>query len=494
MTWVAQELAPWLVLAFVLGVVAGAALSLTRVSVEKWVEVPLPPAPEPETAEEDTTPATPVVETGTAPEEPVFPTLEDGAWEQEEAWSRPVRPVRASTQSSAHKDEWDDAAANWRTWADEAAGREASATDEPEPREPLPGGDRRVAGAAPAPPSSPARSSAEPSSAEPDPFPTALRRGDEAPASGSRSDHDLFAADRAADGGPEAWDDRGARAPLTSVDDVVVPPPSPASDADLFAADRTAHAEEEQVFPDAVFPDPEPEPVVEREPEPVAEPEPEPEPVVEPEYVEAVAPPEPEEQPAPPRVEHSPFDSASGGFVRRRRSELRQEPEPAVELFPEPEPAPAPEPSRRPEPVADVFPTYEPAPAPEPEPEPAPEPEPVADVFPAYEPEPEPVAAKAPEPEPEPEPEDEEPYVPPVIHGPAGPGSMYAPIDGSVPKNYPIKGQASTMLYFPKGAKFYTHVVADVYFDTAEAAEHAGFTRWDRRGSAAHVIRPNAED
>jgi hypothetical protein len=50
------------------------------------------------------------------------------------------------------------------------------------------------------------------------------------------------------------------------------------------------------------------------------------------------------------------------------------------------------------------------------------------------------------------------------------------------------------MLFYPKGAKFYSHVVADVYFDTDEAAEHAGFTRWDRRGSAAHVIRPNADD
>jgi large subunit ribosomal protein L17 len=71
---------------------------------------------------------------------------------------------------------------------------------------------------------------------------------------------------------------------------------------------------------------------------------------------------------------------------------------------------------------------------------------------------------------------------------------MYAPIDGTVPAGYPIKGQQSMMLYYPKGAKFYSRVVADVYFDTEEAAEHAGFTRWDRRGSAAHVIRPNADD
>jgi large subunit ribosomal protein L17 len=71
---------------------------------------------------------------------------------------------------------------------------------------------------------------------------------------------------------------------------------------------------------------------------------------------------------------------------------------------------------------------------------------------------------------------------------------MYAPIDGSVPKGYPVKGQTSTMLYYPRGAKFYSRVVADVYFDTDEAAEHAGFTRWDRRGSAAYVIRPNADE
>ncbi len=80
------------------------------------------------------------------------------------------------------------------------------------------------------------------------------------------------------------------------------------------------------------------------------------------------------------------------------------------------------------------------------------------------------------------------------LHGPAGPGSMYAPIDGSVPRGYPIKGQASTMLFYPKGARFYSRVAADVYFDTEQAAEHAGFTRFDRRGSAAHVIRPNADD
>ena len=40
-------------------------------------------------------------------------------------------------------------------------------------------------------------------------------------------------------------------------------------------------------------------------------------------------------------------------------------------------------------------------------------------------------------------------------------------------------------------ARFYTRVAADVYFDTEEAAERAGFIRFDRRSSSAHVsLRP----
>ncbi len=216
--------------------------------------------------------------------------------------------------------------------------------------------------------------------------------------------------------------------------------------------------------------------------------------------------PEPEPEPVFPSYEPEPEPVAQ--TFPTYEPEPVPEPEPVAEVTPEPEPVfqpePEPEPVNEPQTVAEVFAAYEAGGRHEPqtvaelfaayetayEPAHRAEPEPVAEVFPTHEPEPEPAAHR----EPEPEPEDDEPYVPPVIHGPAGPGSMYAPIDGSVPKNYPIKGQASTMLYFPKGAKFYSHVVADVYFDTAEAAEHAGFTRWDRRATTAHVIRPNAEE
>ena len=109
MIWVAQELMVWLVLAFVLGLAAGVLLSVTRVTVERWVEVPVPPGARDEKAEEET--ETEVVEAEPAVEQdPVFPTLEGEApWQQEEAWSRPATPVRTATRSSGPVDEWDDA-------------------------------------------------------------------------------------------------------------------------------------------------------------------------------------------------------------------------------------------------------------------------------------------------------------------------------------------------------------------------------------------------
>ncbi len=74
---------------------------------------------------------------------------------------------------------------------------------------------------------------------------------------------------------------------------------------------------------------------------------------------------------------------------------------------------------------------------------------------------------------------------------PYGPGSAYAPADNSIPVGYTIKGQLSTMLFYPRTARFYSRVAADVYFDTDESAEQAGFIRFDRRSSTAHVaLRP----
>ena len=44
-------------------------------------------------------------------------------WEEEEAWSRPSKLAARSTVRRGARDEWDDAASNWRSWADEAADR-----------------------------------------------------------------------------------------------------------------------------------------------------------------------------------------------------------------------------------------------------------------------------------------------------------------------------------------------------------------------------------
>jgi hypothetical protein len=45
----------------------------------------------------------------------------------------------------------------------------------------------------------------------------------------------------------------------------------------------------------------------------------------------------------------------------------------------------------------------------------------------------------------------------------------------------------TTKLYHSKRSRFYSRTHADVWFETEEHAEAAGFIRWDRRGSMAHV-------
>ena len=44
-------------------------------------------------------------------------------WEEEEAWSRPSKLAARSTARRGARDDGDDAATNWRSWADEAADR-----------------------------------------------------------------------------------------------------------------------------------------------------------------------------------------------------------------------------------------------------------------------------------------------------------------------------------------------------------------------------------
>ena len=58
---------------------------------------------------------------------------------------------------------------------------------------------------------------------------------------------------------------------------------------------------------------------------------------------------------------------------------------------------------------------------------------------------------------------------------PYGPGSAPANDDGSAPDGFDIKGNANSMLYHVPDSRFYEQTVAEVWFDSAESAEAAGF-------------------
>jgi large subunit ribosomal protein L22 len=60
-----------------------------------------------------------------------------------------------------------------------------------------------------------------------------------------------------------------------------------------------------------------------------------------------------------------------------------------------------------------------------------------------------------------------------------GPGSALPLEDGSAPEGYAIKGNADSMLYHPDDSPYFEQTKAEVWFDTEEAAEAAGFTAWD---------------
>lgn len=129
MSWLIGQVWPLLVLAAALGAVCTAVLMTTRVKVERWVsaapverafpvlgEVSAPEAAKPQPAAPAVRPSSPFPPlAGHAPDE--------RPWEAEELWSRPARLAVGSGQRRSSKDEWTEAAANWRTWADEAAGR-----------------------------------------------------------------------------------------------------------------------------------------------------------------------------------------------------------------------------------------------------------------------------------------------------------------------------------------------------------------------------------
>ena len=77
----------------------------------------------------------------------------------------------------------------------------------------------------------------------------------------------------------------------------------------------------------------------------------------------------------------------------------------------------------------------------------------------------------------------------PDSHTPYGPGSLAPRLDGSTPGGYPVKGNTDTMLFHTAASRWFSRIRADVWFESEEAAVAAGFTRWDRRGTAAHTLR-----
>ena len=70
---------------------------------------------------------------------------------------------------------------------------------------------------------------------------------------------------------------------------------------------------------------------------------------------------------------------------------------------------------------------------------------------------------------------------------PYGAGSVRVAAGASAPSGYTIKGNEDSMLYHTTDSPSYKQTIAEVWFRTEEAAERAGFTRWDK-GRAAPVV------
>lgn len=56
-------------------------------------------------------------------------------------------------------------------------------------------------------------------------------------------------------------------------------------------------------------------------------------------------------------------------------------------------------------------------------------------------------------------------------------GSAKATADGEAPAGFDIKGNKDSMLYHVPGSRFYNQTVAEVWFDSEESAEAAGFSK-----------------
>jgi len=64
-----------------------------------------------------------------------------------------------------------------------------------------------------------------------------------------------------------------------------------------------------------------------------------------------------------------------------------------------------------------------------------------------------------------------------VDESPHGPGSHAPTDDGEAPEGYEIKGNAQSMLYHEPGSRYYKATKAEVWFDSVESAEAAGFSK-----------------
>jgi len=55
-------------------------------------------------------------------------------------------------------------------------------------------------------------------------------------------------------------------------------------------------------------------------------------------------------------------------------------------------------------------------------------------------------------------------------------GAAMPAADGSAPEGFAIKGNSNSMLYHVPGSSFYDRTVAEIYFDSADSAEAAGYS------------------
>ena len=422
MIWLAGQVWPFLLLAAALGAVLVVALSTRRVTVERWVTAPVH-----ERVDEPLPDVPAEVEATEAPAKPVvepaaspFPTIA-AAPDEPAPWEKEELWSRPvkPVSTASGRGPQDEWADAAQNWRTWADEATGRAQEDEEPETPT----------------------------EPD----AWRRREV-----SSQDHDLFAADRDAETHQDPFPhaepleassfryDQPVDTPLPRSQDpfpfaTPVEAPSALPPTDPFPAFAGSPAVDE---PQGETATPAPPPVVEtrgsgrhrgspalEEPEPVPEPadvvEPE---VVEPEAAEPVAA-EPDTEP----------EVADAEVVAEEQFD---EPEQAVEESVEPEPVAA-EPDIVP---ADFVPQL-----------------PQGPVL-------EPAAEWVRESRPAPQ-------------SPYGPGSAFAPYDGTMPKGFPVKGSAPTMLYHPPRGRFYSRTIADVWFDSEASAEAAGFTRWDRRAT-----------